>query len=1088
MRYNFNYKWHYKLADAFPLAEALEKWKDAEGRFFYEVEYGENDWQEATIPHTFNDVDLFRDRIQDAGSGQKRTFAFYRKWFRLPKGSQGKKIFIEFEGLRQTCYLYVNGKMAGYYEAGVAPFGFDLTPFIDYSDKNLIAVATDNTSAREIPFCIAETPPYADVEPGSYFWEQDAAVEPEHRGVGFSWNCNDFNPSVGGISRPVYLHIKPMTYLTLPLYSNLRTGGITIWGEGYDLKKRTAEIKIRAEVRNEGQEEAEAFLRVSVDRLDDGQRICSFEGKRKKLFPAGEIPHRLSIVPEDAYVEEILENGKKHYREALEEQTAPTPLESLKADVLDASSGRIKLRFWEPEDPYLYRVVTELVVNGKTVDYEEIQTGFRKIDYDQNRGILINGRAVWLTGYAQRASNEWAAIGIAPEWMKDMDAELLRESGANHIRWMHVAASPADIRSCDRHGIVCTQPAGDKEMENFGRKWDQRVELMRDVIIYFRNHPSIFFWEAGNNSINKEHMREMRLLKEKLDPNGERFMGCRTINTEDVVLESEYVGTMLNRHAARFFAEHGPVTETEYSREEAPRRIWDDDTPPYYDYPNRYLGLGGKKKKGLDYYDLTMEELIIKEAQGYSEFFHDRIGGASGKNLYSAAAGLCWTDSAQHGRQAFSENARMSGRVDPIRIKKQNFRLYQAMQSEDPVVKIIGHWNYPPMTEDNYRFPLKRFNGEYWEENGKYGKRDPLHKTVYVAASYPVMYVKLWINGHLAGVSKKPLHTFLFPFPDINVTENGRITAVGYNEEGKETAKDTIETAGEPTEVKAEIHVSPSGFLADGNDIAFVDLEIVDKQGRRCPLSNVRIDFETDGPVKFLGGYNSGRFDGWGRNDSVIHKPYVYAECGCNRVFLRSSFQPGEIVLKIKASRLPEKILRWESQPAECAALSRNLPEVCMSPYGKEVPYGLSDGFCAIPSADRLKYVPVNQDICKILVDGQEPDTRGVSSVNRNGSIWGAILCVLERMYPWDGNLQYDYDCERQKLTVVSRGTRIEATAGESHLLVNGKENLMDGAPYVNDMGILVMEVNAVIPHIAGTVCQYDERVQVLRIERRGDI
>ncbi len=159
-----------------------------------------------------------------------------------------------------------------------------------------------------------------------------------------------------------------------------------------------------------------------------------------------------------------------------------------------------------------------------------------------------------------------------------------------------------------------------------------------------------------------------------------------------------------------------------------------------------------------------------------------------------------------------------------------------------------------------------------------------------------------------------------------------------------------------------------------------------------------------------------------------------------------------------------------------------------MFPYGKEAPYGLSDSFCAIPSADRLKYVPVNEDTCKILVDGQEPDTRGVPSVNRNRSIWGAILCVLERMYPWNGNLQYDYDCKRQKLTVVSRETRIEATAGESHLLVNGKENLMDGAPYVNDMGILVMEVNAVIPHIAGTVCQYDERVQVLRIERRGDI
>ena len=85
--------------------------------------------------------------------------------------------------------------------------------------------------------------------------------------------------------------------------------------------------------------------------------------------------------------------------------------------------------------------------------------------------------------------------------------------------------APADIRAFDRYGVVCTQPAGDKERENFGRQWDQRVELMRDVILYFRNHPSIFFWEAGNNSISKEHMREMRLLKQKLDPMGGQCHG-----------------------------------------------------------------------------------------------------------------------------------------------------------------------------------------------------------------------------------------------------------------------------------------------------------------------------------------------------------------------------------------------------------------------------------------------------------------------------------------------------------------------------------------------------------------------------------
>ena len=293
---------------------------------------------------------------------------------------------------------------------------------------------------------------------------------------------------------------------------------------------------------------------------------------------------------------------------------------------------------------------------------------------------------------------------------------------------MHIAGYPEDIRAFDRCGVICTQPAGDKERETFGRQWEQRVEAMRNVIIAFRNHPAILFWEAGNNVISPEHMREMRLLKQELDPHGGRFMGCRTLNTEEALRESEYVGTMLNRHAARFLAEHGPVTETEYSREEAPRRVWDDFSPPDYDYRSRWLGKGGKKQKGLDFYDLTSEDLALENARGYSEFFHDRLTGASGKNLYSACAALCWTDSAQHGRQSWSENGRMSGRVDAIRVKKQSFDLFRVMHSVRPALRILGHWNYPPEGGDRYLYHEKRFNGLYWEETDRMLRRDPKQK------------------------------------------------------------------------------------------------------------------------------------------------------------------------------------------------------------------------------------------------------------------------------------------------------------------------------------------------------------------------
>lgn len=1079
-----HYNWKFLLADAFPLKEALDKCKDSDGHYFYEPEYTEQNWQEVTLPHTFNDVDLFRDRIEDAGSGQKRTFAFYRKYFTIPKEHNNHKVLLEFEGMRQTCYLYVNGKMAGYYEAGVAPFGFDITSYIYYDRENLIAIATDNTATRNIDFCIAETPNKPDVEPGSYLMSQDKQVPADREGVGFFWNCNDFNPSVGGITRPVKIHFKPQVYLTLPLYSNLQTKGCYIYGQNYNLPEHTAEICVEAEIRNETDSPVNAWLEVKLCKLDNTV-ITQFSSKPQSIAPVGSIVPPLSITPADAYVWKE-ENGIGKYvpvEEAAATVLTPTITDSVNITLSHAISLPQNLRFWSIDDPYLYRVEVNLHTDNGCMDSTCIETGFCQIGYDKDRGVLINGEPVWLRGYAQRATNEWAAIGIAPEWLKDMDACLIRESNANHVRFMHVAASPADIRAFDRHGIVCTQPAGDKERENFGRQWDQRVELMRDVIIAFRNHPSIFFWEAGNNSISKEHMQEMRLLKEKLDPKRGRFMGCRTINTLDVLEESEYVGTMLNRHAARFLAEHGPITETEYLREEAPRRIWDDFTPPDFDYDNKWLGKGGRKQPGADFYDLTSEDFALAAAKGYSEFFHDRIGGGSHKNWYSACAALCWTDSAQHGRQAFSENGRMSGRVDAVRNKKQSFDIFRVMQSPTPAIKIVGHWNYPPQTDENYRYPIKEFNGSFWTKTGEYAYRNPKQKTVYVFGSYQIAKIELSVNGTLIGVCDKPVDTFVYAFPNVDITQHGEISAVGYDYNDCVVAQDNIETIGEPDSIKLTLHTSPAGLFADGADIAYIDIQVIDNQGRICPLCDSRIDFLLEGEGSFLGGYNSGRFDGYGKDDSVIHENHVYAECGYNRVFIRSTRDAGELRLTAQMDGLAPVSLTWTSQPVNLSDYALTTLTVDYEAYSAQIPPN-TQYMPSIAEADTQKYIPEDQLYCKILINGQEPDTRGVRSVNKNGAIWGAVLCILDRLKDTiPDNFDYHYDSEKKRLTLTSDGHTIIAETGLTHLLVDGKENLMDGEPYISDSRQFVMEVSAIVSYVRGVKAYYDDKINVFRIE-----
>lgn len=1104
--YNFNYEWKFKLANVFPLKEALKATEDEEGRRFYEREYAEDGWEEVSLPHTYNDRDLFVKRIEDAGGNQLRTFSCYRKWFFWEGEAVFRKAFLEFEGIRQTCYLYVNGTPAGYYEAGIAPFGFDITPYLIPGQDNLIAVATDSTSSRNMDFFCAETPNLPGAEPGSFYTSltREGEIPEESRGLGFFWNCNDFNPCVGGLSKNVRLHVKPVAYLTLPLYRNLRTKGVYVYGSGYDIPKKSAVIHVQAEVRNESEESRRLQIRaVLCDQ--SGKELFSSFSEEILAVPASDrtaLPP-LSVVPSDAYRRE----GNRIVP-AAEDEVKPTDISSSETVVLETEFAAENLRFWSHADPYLYTVRTELLHDGEVIDRTDTVTGFRKVSYDKQNGIKLNDERIWLTGYAQRSSNEWPAVGAANDWLKDQDARWIRESNANHIRFMHVAGCPADIRSYDRYGVICTQPAGDKERENFGRQWDHRVEAMRDVIIYFRNSPSILFWEAGNNSIGREHMREMRLLKERLDPNGGRFMGCRTINTKEVIEEAEYVGTMLNRHAARFMSERMPVTETEYLREEAPRRIWDDFTPPDYDYDCLWLGAGGRKQPGGDYYDLTSEDLALLAAKGYAEFFHDRVGGASGKNLYTAAAALCWTDSAQHGRQAFSENARMSGRMDPIRIKKQSFHVFHALQSEKPEVYIVGHWNYPQEScnsdgNGSYRYALKEFDGTHWKKTGEYGVRNPKDKTVYVIGSYPIARVELYINGNMAGVCENPNDSFVFAFPHIDITQSGEIRAVGYafGEPDVPAACHRIETAGDPAELRLTLHTGEEGLWADGADVAYVDIEVLDSVGRLCPLCDRRIGFSAEGEAVFLGGYNSGRFNGFGRHDSVIHQMHVYAECGLNRVFVRSTKNAGPIRLTARMEGIPEAEARlsFESVPVKTESYVLFAPQRLGCEERAEQAFEAGNGagmekitesgaglgaFKSIPEADRLKYKPSDQVYCKVLVNGQEPDTHGILSIVDHGSIYSPILYILERLHSQKPEaFSYSYDSGERTLVIESGGRRLTAQAGRTHLIVDGEENLMNGQPYMRADGVLIVEINAVIGYIQGISAQYDELVNVFRIE-----
>jgi beta-galactosidase len=179
--------------------------------------------------------------------------------------------------------------------------------------------------------------------------------------------------------------------------------------------------------------------------------------------------------------------------------------------------------------------------------------------------------------------------------------------------------------------------------------------------------------------------------------------------------------------------------------------------------------------------------------------------------------------------------------------------------------------------------------------------------------------VELFVNGKSLGDGEKSLNT-LFTWPDIKF-ETGEIKAVAYRG-GSEIASQVKQTAGDPVAIKLTAMTGPGGWMADGSDVALVDFEVVDAEGRRCPVDQGRVDFEVSGAGVWRGGYNSG-------TENSTNHLYLDTECGINRVSIRSTLEAGEFSITATRDGLKSATLKLESTPfAVDGGLANVLPAV----------------------------------------------------------------------------------------------------------------------------------------------------------------
>ena len=284
----------------------------------------------------------------------------------------------------------------------------------------------------------------------------------------------------------------------------------------------------------------------------------------------------------------------------------------------------------------------------------------------------------------------------------------------------------------------------------------------------------------------------------------------------------------------------------------------------------------------------------------WNDYYVKRPG--TGTRVSSGGVNIIWSDSNTHFRG--DNNYRRSGEVDAVRIPKQGFFAHQVMwndwvDSVTPATHIIGHWNYAPGTVKDMSVVS---NGDS---------------------------VELFLNGRSLGKGQRS-DSFLFSWKAIAFAP-GTLRAVATHADGK-TSEYSLATTGPAVALKLTPHVSPRGFVMDGADIALVDVEAVDAQGRRVPVDASKVHFDLKGPALWRGGIAQGDSQGKVRagqtegeavvtkahgadgttsyagtareEDNYILSPDLPLEGGVNRVLIRAGTKAGTVSLTATAPGL----------------------------------------------------------------------------------------------------------------------------------------------------------------------------------------
>ncbi len=529
---------------------------------------------------------------------------------------------------------------------------------------------------------------------------------------------------------------------------------------------------------------------------------------------------------------------------------------------------------WSVDEPNLYNAEIEVLVGDEVADCVSETFGIRSISYSAEKGLLLNGKRIIINGGCVHHDN--GVLGAASYDRAEIrKAQLMKMAGFNAVRTSHNIPSEAFLNACDSIGLLVIDEAfdgwrGSKNKYDysmyFDKWWKKDVESM---VLRDRNHPSVFCWSIGNEVIERKKI-EVVTTARKLADHIRIFDSTRPITSALASWDSDWeiydpLAAVHDIVGYNYMIHHAPS-----DHQRVPSRVMmQTESYPREAFANWKMSHDNIYVIG----DFVWTAIDYLGESGIGRFYYEgeTEGEHYSRNQYP------W-----HG--AYCGDIDLTGWRKPISYYREILygntprKLYMAVKEPSGYYGKIKEtqWSVWP-------------TWECWNWPGHEGR--DIQVEVYSRCES----VKLYLNGRLVeekptGMAQEYKAVFSIPY------EAGEIKAVGLDN-GKVVEEHVLRTAGKASRIR--LTADSRNIEADGQDLSFITVEIVDKDGLVVPDAENRLSFELKGPGRIVavGNANLKDTDCYISNNRKAWK-------GRAIVVVRSNGKKGKIKLNVKADGL----------------------------------------------------------------------------------------------------------------------------------------------------------------------------------------